>query len=1098
MGKHIRGIICILALLWGTACTEQEVNVTSKKISIPTYIMGPDEKQPFFRGFKVPGVKVFRAERTTYPYPRADNFGHERVDLEYEAVVLENEYIKAVVIPDLRGRLQGAWDKRNGWDFIYHNHVIKPGDIGNRAGWLSGGLEWNHPGGHGYTQFERISHRIIENDDGSKTVLVAEIEPVRMMKWETAITLRPGSLAVETEGRFYSIVAYTVPFASSLNGAMHTSEKMEAIYPEGSYVTGHGKKYVKPWPVYDGIDHRWYHNIKESYSIFTEGCTEDFFGCYSHDKNGGTVVVAGHRTAPGKKYFTWGSHPAGRRWDQLLSDEDGGYIELQVGAFWENLGYGNAWLDPLEVKKYKVRWYPVKDIGGFVKANDRVVLNLASIAEDSVLFGIQPVCAMESCELLVTAGEYELMKKTMSLDPSIPFVAEFSLPEGVSREDLLVRVRDGEGRQIMEYQALSEHPPVPELPEPMPAPEEAESIDELYMWGKSFYQDPFGEEPETYFREILNRAPGDSRGNREMGRMALHRGQWDQAIGCLGRALQADPLNGGFYDHYYLGLARLHMGKLAQAEEEFNIASRVRSLEAPALYHLAVIAMRERRYEDAQGYLEEAIAKGGIHPALHTTLALAYRKSGHTEAAGNALEDALREDPLEFNAILEQWMTGSTDASAVHAVFYRHAPFRGGAAPFFIGSHLYVEGAKFYDRLGVTEDAINVLEEGIRFLSMKGDIYPMMEYYLGYLYQKSGDEEKARMAFRSASRRSPDYVFPYCPDDIAALQSAIDLHPSDARAWHYLGNALFYLRRYSEAEEAWLESNQYDPSSASVLRSLAFVDWALRQDIHSAIAKLEKASDADPSDARILLELDNFLDAARLPQRRLELLSSRETTVKTRDELVLNYSRLLIRAGDFEKAAEMMDNRWFFARESRAMAHAVYAEAHYGLGEIWVKKGAHEEAISEFEKGKSYPENLGEGALANEVFARADYLRGKAYDRLGDRSTAEAIFREVAASEVRPDTESALYRALAAKELGKKEQARRILEETEELCKARLSSGTGFSTVAETCFVLGRVLAELGKTGEAEVYMDKALAIEPDVALHARMKASVHPESELD
>ena len=366
LGFVFAAVIQLAVATFGEA---QEVSLTTEMISMPTYTMGPDEKQPIFRGFTVPGMNVFRAARTTYPYPRADNFGHEHEMKEYEAITLENEFIKAVVIPDLRGRLQGAYDKRNGWDFIYYNHVIKPGDIGNRAGWLSGGLEWNHPGGHGYTQFERISTKIIEHADGARTVLVAEIEPVRMMKWETAITLRPGSLAVETEGRFYSIAPYPVPFASSLNGAMHATEEMEAIYPEGTYITGHGKHYVKPFPFYDGVDHSWYRNLKNGYSVFSEGCIEDFYGCYSHDKNGGTVIVADHRTAPGKKYFSWGSHPAGRRWDQLLSDEDGGYIELQTGAFWDNLGYGNAWLDPMEVKKYTVFWYPVKDIGGFVKAS---------------------------------------------------------------------------------------------------------------------------------------------------------------------------------------------------------------------------------------------------------------------------------------------------------------------------------------------------------------------------------------------------------------------------------------------------------------------------------------------------------------------------------------------------------------------------------------------------------------------------------------------------------------------------------------------------------------------------------------------------------
>jgi len=35
----------------------QEVSLTTEMISMPTYTMGPDEKQSIFRGFTVPGIK---------------------------------------------------------------------------------------------------------------------------------------------------------------------------------------------------------------------------------------------------------------------------------------------------------------------------------------------------------------------------------------------------------------------------------------------------------------------------------------------------------------------------------------------------------------------------------------------------------------------------------------------------------------------------------------------------------------------------------------------------------------------------------------------------------------------------------------------------------------------------------------------------------------------------------------------------------------------------------------------------------------------------------------------------------------------------------
>ncbi len=36
---------------------------------------------------------------------------------------------------------------------------------------------------------------------------------------------------------------------------------------------------------------------------------------------------------PGKKFFTWG---VGNKWDKILTDDDGPYLEIMVGAYSDN------------------------------------------------------------------------------------------------------------------------------------------------------------------------------------------------------------------------------------------------------------------------------------------------------------------------------------------------------------------------------------------------------------------------------------------------------------------------------------------------------------------------------------------------------------------------------------------------------------------------------------------------------------------------------------------------------------------------------------------------------------------------------------------
>ncbi|MBQ6122620.1 MAG: DUF5107 domain-containing protein, partial [Clostridia bacterium] len=46
------------------------------------------------------------------------------------------------------GRIQRAYDKTNGYDFVYYNEVIKPALVGLTGPWISGGIEFNWPQHH--------------------------------------------------------------------------------------------------------------------------------------------------------------------------------------------------------------------------------------------------------------------------------------------------------------------------------------------------------------------------------------------------------------------------------------------------------------------------------------------------------------------------------------------------------------------------------------------------------------------------------------------------------------------------------------------------------------------------------------------------------------------------------------------------------------------------------------------------------------------------------------------------------------------------------------------------------------------------------------
>ena len=45
-----------------------------------------------------------------------------------------------MILPELGGRIQRAYDKTNGYDFVYYNEGIKPALVGLTGPWISGGI----------------------------------------------------------------------------------------------------------------------------------------------------------------------------------------------------------------------------------------------------------------------------------------------------------------------------------------------------------------------------------------------------------------------------------------------------------------------------------------------------------------------------------------------------------------------------------------------------------------------------------------------------------------------------------------------------------------------------------------------------------------------------------------------------------------------------------------------------------------------------------------------------------------------------------------------------------------------------------------------
>ena len=71
-----------------------KVKVWAEKVIIPTYEVGDPEKNPMFLEKRVYQGSTGKV----YPYPTIEKITDNKIDKEYTAVFLENEYLKVMIL----------------------------------------------------------------------------------------------------------------------------------------------------------------------------------------------------------------------------------------------------------------------------------------------------------------------------------------------------------------------------------------------------------------------------------------------------------------------------------------------------------------------------------------------------------------------------------------------------------------------------------------------------------------------------------------------------------------------------------------------------------------------------------------------------------------------------------------------------------------------------------------------------------------------------------------------------------------------------------------------------------------------------------------
>ncbi len=335
-----------------------DATVTETTVTMPTY--------PYSDPAPVPCVGA-----ATYPYFRYDGSSATSAPRDWNAVVLENSKTRITIMPEIGGKVWGAVDKRSGHEYIYFNHAVKFRDIAMRGPWCSGGIEFNFGIlGHAPWTATPVDWTVRKNGDGSASCFVGLTELINRTFWQVEIRLGSDDDFFETRTLWHNGSGAFRPYYNWMTAAYSSRGDPWLCFPGTAYIGHEGDAHAFPRDA-AGRDLSVYKGNAfggpKSYHVLNGA--NGVFGIWWPEWNLGSMHQSASYDKYGRKIWLWALSRNGGIWEDLLTDTDGQYIELQAGRAF-NQPRGNTYRTPFKHPHFKPggtdmfveRWAPVRSL----------------------------------------------------------------------------------------------------------------------------------------------------------------------------------------------------------------------------------------------------------------------------------------------------------------------------------------------------------------------------------------------------------------------------------------------------------------------------------------------------------------------------------------------------------------------------------------------------------------------------------------------------------------------------------------------------------------------------------------------------------------
>ena len=937
-----------------------------------------------------------------YPYFRFDGFSAKGTDRQWKVVSLENDYIKLTLFPEIGGKIWGAVDKTTGKEFIYNNHVVKFRDIAMRGPWTSGGIEFNFGIiGHAPTSSTPVDYVTRQKPDGSVSCYVSSYELVTRTLWTVEVNLPKDKAYFTTTTTWHNSSSIDQPYYQWMNAGYPAAGNVEFCYPGTNYI-GHGGE-LHSFPLDEqGRDISWYekNDFGNSKSYHIVGKYNDFYGAYWHDNDFGSIHHADYDEKLGMKIFLWGLSREGGIWEDLLTDTNGQYIELQSGRMYNQPAsnssltpYKHTAFGPQATDRWTEYWFPVKGIKGVSKASRIGALNV--LREDGFLKLYFSPLQKLSTTIKLYEGEKEMNSIPLNCGVLETWKDSIPLNKAVAAGRLKVVV----GEDLLVYSEVPSDN-ITSRPKQLPADFDWSSAYGLYTQGEQWMNQKVLDKAEKFLLASLEKDPYFVPALTDLASLYYRQGRYDEALARCETALSINTYDGDV--NYLYGLCNMALGNHTDAKDGFSVASYSPGVRSAAYEKLAEMYLMDRNWTKAEHYALRSKEFNQMNLSADHVLMVVYRKTNQPEKA-KALIDPLLEDlPLYHAARFEQLYQGEGSGHPIddlQSLIRNELPFE-----------TYMELAEWYESVGCTEEALSLL-------SCAGN-YPIALYKQAYLLHQAGNDDESRGMLQRAGALSPAMVFPFRPSSLKALEWAKTVQPD----WKI---------DYYEALIRW--ANQDKAKALELLENCGEADYApfylsraSLKEGESRLADLLKAEQIEMS-WRTGFALINHYVANNQWQKAVETGKKYTKKYPSNYYIGLKYAKALCETGQYQPCISLLSRMQVIQNEGSYAGRAVYREANLYRAMEQLSHKNYKQVVKSVETSKEWPENLGVGKPYDNMIDNRleDYLEAKAAAGQGDSRKTSALLAAVADYTIsRSHFESGnLLSALALRESGKVQEA---------------------------------------------------------------------------